>query len=298
MRAGRTFVAIALVALVALCVGTAVATAADTLVAPHPAFMTAKFRKQVRKAGRKGKPAPKQAGPGALDICPGVDPNQPAPSPPVVSAGTCEVFPFGCTANFIYTGGGLFYIGTAGHCVDNVGEHIYMQVSTPGVGASIADVGTVAKFVDGGVGNDYAVIAIKPGFKIDPALPGGGPQGIYTGCGPEVVRDWSHGYGVLMAQGRPEGGVATTWYDDGYGWTGLSLPGSSGAGMVTSTGAAAGDLTHLVVDTRYPGNNTAGTRITKILAGTGLSLVNADGSTSSATTTHCGAQPKALAGLL
>jgi hypothetical protein len=292
MRAGRVFLVGAVAALLALCVGTAAATAADTLVAKHPSFMTAKFRKQVRNAGRKGKPAPKggQQGPGATDICPGVDTSMPQPA---VSAGTCEVFPYGCTANFIYSNGSSFYIGTAGHCVDKVGQDIYMQVATPGVGASIADVGTVAKFVNGGVGNDYAVIAIKPGFAIDPKLPVGGPNGIYTGCGPEVVRNWSHGYGVAVAQGRPEGGVATNWYDDGYGWTGLALPGSSGSAVVTSSGAAAGDLTHLIVDPgAYPGSNVAGTRITKILAGTGLSLVNADGSLARATSTSCGAQPR------
>ena len=293
MRAGRRVVLIAAVALVALCVETGTATAADTLVAKHPAFMTAKFRKQVRKSGAKGKPAPKQAGPGTLDICPGVDPNSPSPATSVVSAGTCEVYPYGCTANFVYSNGSQYYIGTAGHCVDKVGQDIYMQVNSPGVGASIADVGTVTKFVNGGVGNDYSVIAIKPGFAVDPALPTGGPQGIYTGCGPTVVRHYGHGYGVAVAQGKQEGGLATNWYDDGYGWTGVGAPGDSGSAVVTIDGLAAGDFTHLIVDLgAYPGSDLAGTRITKILAGTSLSLVNADGSLSAGAATSCGAQPK------
>jgi hypothetical protein len=292
MSSKRSLLILAAVALVSLAVATAAASA-QTLVAKHPAFMTAKFRKQVRKAGTRGKAAPKAAGPGALDVCPGVDPNSPTPATSVVSAGTCEVYPYGCTANFIYSGGGQYYVGTAGHCVDRVGQDIYMQVSTPGVGASIADVGTVSKFVNGGVGNDYAVIAIKPGFAVDPKMPAGGPQGIYTGCGPTVVTHWGHGYGVAVAQGKQEGGLATNWYDDGYGWTGAGAPGDSGSGVLTIDGKAAGDFTHLIVDLgAYPGSDLAGTRITKILTATGLSLVNADGSTTGAASTSCGAQPK------
>jgi hypothetical protein len=291
MRAGRMVVLGAVTLIVALCAGTGVAVAADTLVMKHPKFMTKKFRKQVRKSGNKGKPAPKpkaDEGPSATDICPGIDPNAPSPSQTVVSAGTCEVYPYGCTANFVYSGGGQYYIGTAGHCVDRVGQHVYLQVNTPGVGASIADVGTVSKFVDGGVGNDYSVIAIAPGFTVDPKLPQGGPQGIYTGCGPAAVTHYGHGYGVAVAQGKLEGGLATNWYDDAYGWTGVGAPGDSGSAVLANGALAAGDFTHLVVDTRLPGSDLAGTRITKILAGTGLSLVNADGTTSRATSTDCG----------
>ncbi|MFL5895695.1 MAG: hypothetical protein ACJ76Z_11380 [Thermoleophilaceae bacterium] len=282
------------VAVLALAVAAGPATAnVSTLRAPHPKFMTAKFRKQVRRSGSHGKPAPKQDGPGPLDVCPGVDPNSPSPSTSVVSAGTCEVYPYGCTANFIYSNGSQYYVGTAGHCVDRTGQDVYMQVATPGIGPTIADIGTVAKHVDGGVGNDYSVIAIRPGFAVDPKSPAGGPQGIYTGCGPETVRYWGHGYGVAVAQGKLEGGLATNWYDDGYGWTGVGAPGDSGSGVLTTSGQAAGDFTHLIVNyPGYPGSDLAGTRITKILAGTGLSLVNADGSLSSAAATSCGAEPK------
>src|SRR3954467_11158618 len=281
-------------AVLALLVGASSATAASTLRTAHPSWFTPKFKKQVNKAGKKGKAKPSADGPGATDVCPGIDPNSPTPATSVVSAGTCEVYPYGCTANFIYTNGSQFYIGTAGHCVDKVGQDIYMQVSTPGVGVSIADVGTVTKFVNGGVGNDYAVIAIKPGFTVDPKLPEGGPQGIYTGCGPTAVLHYGHGYGVAVGQGKLEGGLATNWYDDGYGWTGAGAPGDSGSAVVTADGfQAAGDFTHLIVDPlAYPGSDLAGTRITKILAGTGLRLVNADGSTTGTAPTSCGAQPK------
>jgi hypothetical protein len=138
------------------------------------------------------------------------------------------------------------------------------------------------------------VIAIAPGFTVDPKLPQGGPQGIYTACGPTAVLHYGHGYGVAVAQGKLEGGLATNWYDDGYGWTGAGAPGDSGSAVVTASGfQAAGDFTHLIVDTGgYLGSDLAGTRITKILAGTGLSLVNADGTRTPAAPTSCGAQPK------
>jgi hypothetical protein len=282
------------VAVLVLSVSATTASAASTLRTSKPAWFTTQFKKQVNKAGPKGKAKPRAAGPGTTDICPGIDPNSPTPATSVVSAGTCEVFPYGCTANFVYSNGSQYFIGTAGHCVDKVGQAVYMQVNSPGIGASIANIGTVSKFVNGGVGNDYSVIAIAPGFTVDPKLPQGGPQGIYTGCGPTAVLHYGHGYGVAVAQGKLEGGLATNWYDDGYGWTGAGAPGDSGSAVVTASGfQAAGDFTHLIVDTgAYPGSDLAGTRITKILAGTGLSLVNADGTRTPAASTNCGAQPK------
>jgi hypothetical protein len=280
-------------AVLALLVCASSAAAATSLRTSHPSWFTTKFKKQVNKAGKKGKATPQADGPGVTDVCPGIDPNSPTPATTVVSAGTCEVFPYGCTANFIYSNGSQYYIGTAGHCVDKVGQDVYMQVNTPGVGASIANIGTVSKFVDGGVGNDYSVIAIRSGFAVDPKLPQGGPQGIYTDCGPAVVTHWGHGYGVAVSQGKLEGGLATNWYDDGYGWTGVGAPGDSGSAVLANGSLAAGDFTHLIVDIgAYPGSDLAGTRITKILAGTGLRLVNADGTTTGTAATSCGAQPK------
>lgn len=284
----RKMFLVAVVVVLALSVGAGSASAASTLRTPHPKWFNAKFKKQVNKRGAKGKPTPRAGEPGALDICPGVM----AVTTPTVQAGTCEVYPYGCTANFVYSNGSQYYIGTAGHCVDKVGQAVYMQVSTPGVGASIANVGTVSQFVNGGVGNDYAVIAVAPGLAVDPAFPTGGPNGVYTGCGPEVVRHWGHGYAVAVAQGKQEGGLATNWFDDGYGWTGVGAPGDSGSGVLTAAGLGAGDFTHLIVDTRYPGSDLAGTRLTKILARTGLSLVNADGSLSRETATNCGGPQK------
>jgi hypothetical protein len=57
-------------------------------------------------------------------------------------------------------------------------------------------------------------------------------------------------------------------------------------------GPAIGDFTHLIVDVgAYPGSDLGGTRITKILGQFGVSLVNADGSTTGASATSCGNAP-------
>ena len=64
----------------------------------------------------------------------------------------------------------------------------------------------------------------------------GGPQGVYTGCGPTPVFHYGHGYGVAVGQGKVEGGLATNVYDDGYGWTGAGAPGDSGSGVLDRPG--------------------------------------------------------------
>jgi hypothetical protein len=170
-----------------------------------------------------------------------------------------------------------------------------MQVDT----TTIAEVGTVSHMTsgEGEPGNDWALIRIDPAvaakWGVDPAVPViGGPNGIYTGCEPTGVMHYGHGYGVAVAQGKPEFGFSTNLYDDGYGWTGFGAPGDSGSPVQTTGNLAIGDFTHLIVDTgAYPGSDLAGTRITKALAQFGVSLVNADGSLTGAAGTSCGAAP-------
>jgi hypothetical protein len=62
--------------------------------------------------------------------------------------------------------------------------------------------------------------------------------------------------------------------------------------VITTGNEAAGDLTHLIVDSRYPGSDLAGTRVTRILdfLGGNFYLVNEDGTESRATMadTQCG----------
>ena len=250
----------------------------QTLAKPSP--LTAAQRNAIIQSGARGTQVPAET----LNVdCPGYAPRG-------VSAGACIVAPYGCTANFIFTDGTYKYIGTARHCVDKVGQPVIMQVDT----TTLASVGTVTKFTsgDGQPGNDFALIRIYPAvatkWGVNPALPQGGPKGIYTGCGPIAVTHYGHGYGVAVSQGKLEGGLATNWHNDGFGWTGAGAPGDSGSAVLTSGGQAAGDFTHLIVDLgRYPGSDLAGTRITKILSFAGVRLVNADGTTTGAATTSC-----------
>lgn len=306
----RRFVLVAVMAAVAMLVAPAVAPAAGRSKpsADPPSWMQSKkIRKRIRASGEDGvriskirrwvrmglagRRAAKEE-PDPLP-CPTVD-----PSTADVYSGQCEVYPAACTANFLYkTGpeplppasdGRTAFVGTAGHCVDRSNQVVFMQR-----GPEIIAVGTVSKHIDGGIGNDFAAIRVYEGLTLDPASPAGGPQGIYTACDPQPVKYYGHGFGVAVGQGKVEGGVATNWFDREFAWTGVALPGDSGAGVVLASGEAAGDLTHLVVDLgRYPGSDVAGTRMTRILSylGGNYFLVNADRTTSRATRsdTSCG----------
>src|SRR3954463_1016207 len=188
--------------------GTATAGASSP-VRSAPSFMTSAVKQQLASTGTATVPADE-----LNTACPGYQ------SPGVAAAG-CIVAPYGCTANFVFTDGTSQYIGTARHCTDSIGQPVTMQLDSTTIGV----VGTVAKMTsgDGQPGNDWALIKIDPAvaakWGVNPALPViGGPQGIYTGCGPTPVFHYGHGYGVAVAQGKVEGGLATNVYDDGYGW--------------------------------------------------------------------------------
>jgi hypothetical protein len=255
---------------------------------PSPTWLTASVKQKLKAAGPEGVEIP------AAELntaCPGYQSRG-------VGAAGCIVAPYGCTANFIFTDGSSFYVGTAGHCSDSTGETVTMQVDT----TTIADVGTVAKRTpqpagDGIPPSDFTLVRLDPAivaeWGINPAIPViGGPNGVYSGCGATPVLLYGHGYGVAVAQGKPEGGLATNWFENSYGFTGFGAPGDSGSPVVTATGQAAGDFTALIVHTGYLGSNLGGMRATAILRFAGVSLVNADGSTTSGPTSNgCGADP-------
>jgi hypothetical protein len=259
------------------------AASSDVLKRPRPTWYTSALAKKVLKSGPGGVQVPADS----LNVdCPGYQQRG-------VSAAGCIVAPYGCTANFVFTDVSSYYIGTARHCVDRVGQPLVMQVDT----TTITAVGTVAKMTSGPgePGNDFSLIrldqAVVSKWGMNPAIPViGGPNGVYTGCSPQVVDYFGHGYGVLVSEGKPEVGLATNWLETGYGWTGAGAPGDSGSPVVLADGRAAGNLTHLLVDTDYPGSDQAGMRITAILGFAGVKLVNADGSTTSAGPPTCTAR--------
>jgi hypothetical protein len=281
--------------------GTASAAEVDYPRNPAPAWFTEDFKQRVDASGRQGVPLDE---PGALDVCPGVVLHEGG-----VGTGTCLVFPFGCTANFVYYSGsgpqapavadGNLYLGTAGHCVEKAGEPVYGAVSTPGVGATIQRIGTVSKFIekydDDGLVRDFASIKIDDGLNVYPDSPVGGPQGIYDGCDPgQPLKYFGNGYEVAVAQGKPGGGGAAHWYDDGYGYFGTAFGGDSGSGVLHADDRAVGDLTAVIIldpSLAYVPGEVVGTRVTWILSflGSSYSLVNQDGTLSRDTTTTCAA---------
>jgi hypothetical protein len=283
MRLLKTLLVVIVAALV--CAPTAMAS--DIKTPAKPDQLTDQLRSKVLAAGPEGVQVAEEE----LNIwCPGYQ-------APGVSANGCIVSPYGCTANFVFSDGTDWrtspYIGTASHCTDNNGEPVIMQVDT----TTLAEVGTVYRQTAGEEpGDDFAVIKVYPEvaarWGVNPAIPTGGPQGIYAGCDPQAVKNYGHGYAVTVAQGKPEAGLATSWYSDGYGWFGAGIMGDSGSGITIQDNRSAGNFTHIIlVDLRgiYTPGELTGMRTTRILEflGAGWSQVNADGSLSRVTNAPC-----------
>jgi hypothetical protein len=200
----------------------------------------------------------------------------PLPSEVGIRPGAWMIAPAGCTMNFIFRGGGSFAIGTAGHCVTAVGEPVTLLTLAPGTeNPVLVNVGTVLTFRDNGIGDDFALVSIRPELNgwVDPTTAVvGGPCGQYGGSGPETVWHYGHGLGIGTG-GTPRAGVALSWRADSYGWDGAGIFGDSGSPVRVTDLTAAGNLTHLVVDTAWLPSFIAGTRIGRMLQiADGLSL--------------------------
>ncbi len=192
----------------------------------------------------------------------------PLPSEVGIRPGAWMVDPAGCTMNFIFQSGSKLGIGTAGHCAE-VGDDVVLLTTLPNnPGQSgLVNVGRVVLSHDNGVGDDFALVEIKPELHsdVDPTTALiGGPCGQYTGSGPETVAHYGHGLAIGTG-GTPRVGIALTWFDDAYGWDGAAIFGDSGSPVRVTDLKAAGNLTHLVVNPRFLPSFIAGTRITKIL---------------------------------
>ena len=259
----------------------------ENLRRPAPAWLTDDLRAEIHAAGADGVQLAEET---LNTECPGFQ-------SPGVSANGCIVAPYGCTANFIFSDGSDYrtqpYIGTASHCSDRNGEVVIMQVDT----TTLVEVGTVVtQTAKEEPGDDFALIKVYPEvaakWGVNPAIPTGGPQGIYTGCDPQVVKYYGHGYGVAVAQGKPEGGLAPFWYQEGYGWEGVGAPGDSGSGVTLVDNRSAGNFTHIIIfdpDFFYTPGTLTGMRTPAILTflGPSFSLVNADGTTSTSGPAPC-----------
>jgi hypothetical protein len=191
----------------------------------------------------------------------------PLPSEVGIRPGAWMIAPAGCTMNFIFRSGGSFAIGTAGHCVSRVGEPVTLLTLAPGTeNPVLVNVGSVLTLRDNGIGDDFALVSVRPELNgwVDPTIAlVGGPCGAYTGSGPETV--WHTGHGLAIGTGgTPRAGVALTWRADSFGWDGAAIFGDSGSPVRVTDLKAAGNLTHLVVDTGWLPSFIAGTRIGRI----------------------------------
>ncbi len=206
----------------------------------------------------------------AADGAPVAAPND-APLPSVVGIrpGAWMMEPHGCTMNFVFTRNGGYLIGTAGHCVDEVGQHVVILTLTPDSNEPVLlDIGTVVALRNEGIGADYALVAIRPELYpwVSPTMAlVGGPCGSYAGSGPVTVAHYGHGLAIGTG-GTPRAGVALRWEADSYGWDSPAISGDSGSPVVVLPDLeAAGNLTHLVVDAQWLPSFVAGTRIGVIL---------------------------------
>jgi hypothetical protein len=232
------------------------------LKAAQPAWYTDELAARVEAANGVPVAAPKDAPlPGEIGIRPG----------------SWMIAPSGCTMNFIFGSPGNRSIGTAGHC-GKAGQKVVLLTLAPGAGNPVlVEIGTIRKSVNGGIGNDFAIVPIKPALQswVSPTIAVvAGPCGSYTGSGPEPVFHYGHGLAIGTG-GTPRAGLALKWQRDAFGWTGAAIFGDSGSPVRVNTGMrAAGDLTHLVVDSRWLPSYIAGTRITRILKIAGQPLAN------------------------
>jgi hypothetical protein len=232
------------------------------LKAAKPAWFTRALERRVHAANGVPVAAPNDA---------------PLPGTVGIRPGSWMIAPAGCTMNFVFGSPGSYSIGTAGHC-GAVGQQVTLLTIAPGGSNPVlVDIGTIQRSVDGGVGNDFAIVSIRPELQtwVSPTIAVvAGPCGSYGGAGPEPVFHYGHGLAVGTG-GTPRAGLALTWQANAFGWSGLAAPGDSGSAVRVNTGMqAAGDLTHLVVDTNWLPSYIAGTRMGRILQIAGRPLAN------------------------
>ena len=271
------------------------------LRADKPSWLTPELELAARQNKGKPTPAPEEApdpgGSGFAVAGPPVD--GPAAGYVGIRPGSWMIAPSGCTMNFVFGTPGSYSIGTAGHCVE-AGQDVILLTAAPpnqdvvGTGVPVlVNIGTATRSVDGGVGNDFAIVPVRPELQswVYPTIAQvGGPCGAYTGDGtlPDIASPFRganpveageavfhYGHGLAIGTGgTPRAGAATGWTADAFYWDSPSIFGDSGSAVRIQNLQAAGDLTHLVVDTRVLPGVVAGTRISKMISLAGQPLAN------------------------
>ncbi len=237
------------------------------LKAPKPDWYTQSLHDRVMAAAERGESVP---------VPEGVDYDASGLAFTGIRPGAWIIAPAGCTTNFVFGSARDYYIGTAGHCT-SVGDEVTL-VAAPGV---LMNIGTTVKSVDRGIGNDFALIDVRPEMEqyVNPSMAYfGGPTSAGSPQPGQVVEHAGHGLvigtggtpraGVVVYRGAGEGG-------DAFAWVGAASPGDSGSAVRLANGQAAGDLTHLVVGGEYLPGDVAGTTIGRMLKIAGRPLATA-----------------------
>jgi hypothetical protein len=260
---------------------------------------------EIELAAKNGKGKPQPA-PAAAPAIPGPPVDAPAAGFVGIRPGSWMVSPAGCTMNFVFGTPGNYSIGTAGHCIEQGQDVILLTIAPPNQDPCVplsdicvesgtpvlVNIGTASRSVDGGVGNDFAVIPVRPELQswVYPTIAQvAGPCGTYTADGtlPDIalVRGvapieagegvFHYGHGAAIGTGgTPRAGVATGWTTDAFVWVSPSMLGDSGSAVRIHDLKAAGDLTHLIVDPKTGVGIVAGTRIAKMEQIAGAPLAN------------------------
>lgn len=141
----------------------------------------------------------------------------------------------------------------------------------------LVEIGTVVLSRSSDIGNDFALIAINPELSpwVSPSVAyWGGPTGVFTGTGPAPIHHVGWG-AVVGTGGTPRAGLGLEWRSDEWRFEAAITPGDSGSPAIVTGGLGAGNITHLVVDTREDVPvYFAGTAMSKIvqMIGGGTSL--------------------------
>lgn len=268
---------------------------ATPLSAPQPDWYTAELHQSVLSAAEDGE---------GVALPDGAEVPASALAFTGIRPGSWMISPAGCTLNFVFgsvdttttstttsngkgqgKGGkkatassGDAYIGTAGHCTER-GDEVTI-VAAPGI---LMNIGTTVTSVDGGVGNDFALIDVRPEMEqyVTPSTAYfGGPTAAGDPQFGDVVTHAGHGV-VIGTGGTPRTGVVVyrgageEGGSDAFAWDGAAAPGDSGSFVLESDGTAAGDLTHLVVGGPYVPGNVAGTSIERMIQIAGKPLATA-----------------------
>jgi len=239
------------------------------LKAPRPDWYTPALNARVVAAGKRGDvvPVPKRVDlPASGLLFTGIRP------------GAWIISPAGCTTNFVFGTRRNYFIGTAGHCA-KVGQQVTL-IAAPGV---LMNIGRTVKSVNKGIGNDFALIDVRPKMEkyVNPSMTYfGGPTRAGVPRRRNVVEHAGHGL-VIGTGGTPRAGVVvyrgTGAHHRGnaFAWAGAASPGDSGSAVRKANGAAVGDLTHIVVGGKYAPGDVAGTTIHRMLRIAGHRLATA-----------------------